>query len=147
MHWLLEIVNLTKRKKFKNEKTTTMADAVQSCSNLDRFGISGFAKSKPITPAGSSKKGVSIPIDQSSYFSSKLHTKKPPKPVEHTKMEMDLSTSNGKLAVANILAEAVPGDISSVTESQTIDCNASYCFNQLQHESYFKHEHLQQMID
>ena len=67
--------------------------------------------------------------------------------MERTKMEMDFSTSNGKLAVANIVAEAVPGDISSVTESQTIDCNASYCFNQLQHESYFKHEHLQQMID
>jgi len=62
-------------------------------------------------------------------------------------MELVLCTSNGKVSIANVVAEGTPGDISSMTESQTVDCKASYCFNQLQHDSYFKPVHLQQMID
>jgi len=62
-------------------------------------------------------------------------------------MELDLCTSNGKVAVANVVAEDTPGDISSVTESQTVDCKVSYHFNQLQHDSYFNPVHVQQMID
>ena len=135
------------KEKFKTEENITEADAVQSCNNLDRFGISGFGKIKPITPADRSKKGVSIPIDQSSYVSSKLHAKNPPKPVEHSRMELDLCTSNGKVSVANVVAEGTPGDISSMTESQTVDCKVSYHFNQLQHDSYFNPVHVQQMID
>ena len=34
-----------------------------------------------------------------------------------------------------------------MTESQTVDCKASYHFSQLQHDSYFKLVHVQQMID
>ena len=55
-NWQLVIVNFTKN--FKNEENITKADAVQSCSNLDRFGISGFGKSKPITPSDKSKNGL-----------------------------------------------------------------------------------------
>jgi len=76
-----------------------------------------------------------------------LDTKNPPKPVEQSNIELDLCTSNGNVSIAIVVAEGTPGDLSSMTESQTLDCRESYSFNQLQHDSYFKPVHLQLMID